>query len=82
MELQKYRTINAAYAEIKKQDPETEISMHGIRMGVKQGLIPSTKIGKKVVVSIESILNFYNGKFQQPQQEQADNYGKIRPIIK
>lgn len=81
MELQKYRTINAAYAEIKKQDPETEISIHGIRMGIKQGFIPCIKIGKKVVVSIESILNFYSGKAQQSQQSD-NNYGKIRAIIK
>lgn len=79
MELEKYRTINAAYAEIKKQDPETEISMHGIKLGIKQGLIPSTKIGNKVVVSIENILKFYSGEAQQ-QKTLNKKYGEIRAI--
>lgn len=79
MEFQKFRTINSAYAEIKKQDPETEISMCGIKAGVKQGLIPSVKIGNKVVVSIEGILKFYSGEAQQAQ-EKPKQYGKIRPV--
>jgi len=79
MEFQKFRTINSAYAEIKKQDPETEISMHGIRAGIKQGFIPSVKIGNKVVVSIESILKFYSGEAQQ-QKALNKKYGEIRTI--
>ena len=62
MEIEKYRTINSAYSEIKKQDPESEISINGIKTGIRQGLIPSITIGNKVVVSIENILRFYSGR--------------------
>ena len=62
MEIEKYRTIKSAYSEIKKQDPESEISINGIKTGIRQGLIPSITIGNKVVVSIENILRFYSGR--------------------
>ena len=47
------RTIDTAYEEIKKGDPGTAISRNYIRQIVTEGLIPSIRQGSKYLVSMQ-----------------------------
>lgn len=61
-DMQRIRTINKAFDEIKQQDPETALSLYLIRQMVKQGLVPSIKAGNKRLVDVD-VLQEYINKF-------------------
>lgn len=47
------RTIDTAYEEIRKNDPDTAISRNYIRQIVRDGTIPSIRTGNKYLVSMQ-----------------------------
>lgn len=47
------RTIDTAYEEIRKNDPDTAISRNYIRQIVRDGTIPSIRQGSKYLVSMQ-----------------------------
>ena len=49
----KIRTIDTAYEEIRKNDSDTAISRNYIRQIVRDGTIPSIKQGSKYLVSMQ-----------------------------
>lgn len=49
------RTLPKAYREIKKLDPDTDLSMRALRKLVSSGEIPSVKISGKVLVNVDLI---------------------------
>lgn len=55
------RTINTAYAEIVKDDPNTAISRNAIRQAVLKGEIPCRKVGRTYVIAKEDVLDYFTG---------------------
>ena len=53
--MQRIRTINAAFDEIKAQDPNTCITKHFLTQAIKGGGIPSTRAGVKWLVDMEDV---------------------------
>lgn len=53
--MQKMRTINAAYTEIKQKDPDSAITLNGLRTLVIKGTIPSVRVGVKYLIAMEAI---------------------------
>lgn len=51
--MQRIRSIDKAYDEIKAKDPETAISRYLVRAMVNQGLVPSIKNGNKKLVDVD-----------------------------
>ena len=51
--MKRIRTIDQAYDEIKKQDPQTAISRYLGRQMVKQGMVPSLPSGNKRLVDVD-----------------------------
>ena len=51
--MDKIRTIDTAYEEIRKNDPDTAISRNYIRQIVRDGTIPSIRQGSKYLVSMQ-----------------------------
>ncbi len=51
--MKRIRTIDQAYDEIKKQDPQTAISRYLVRQMVKQGMVPSLPSGNKRLVDVD-----------------------------
>ena len=47
MLMPKIRTIQEAYNELKKSDPETAVTPHAIRQMILSGVLPHIKAGKK-----------------------------------
>lgn len=58
--MQRIRTIQQAYNEIKAKDPETAISKNFIRQLVSSGAIPSTKAGAKYLVNMAVVEKYVN----------------------
>lgn len=51
--MKRIRTIDQAYDEIKKKDPETAISRYLVRQMIKQGMVPSIPSGNKKLVDVD-----------------------------
>ena len=58
----KIRTIESAYNDIVREDPDTAITKRAIRTAVVNGLIPSRKSGGKYYVMVENIMRYFSGK--------------------
>ena len=57
----RYRTIHEAAAWFKEQDPETALTETAIRRIVRSGEVPSTRIGRKYLVSLEALASYLAG---------------------
>ena len=56
------RTIKEAAAHYRELDPHTALTETAIRMLIRTEQIPSVKIGKKYLVSLEALDSFLAGK--------------------
>ena len=56
------RTINEAAAWFKENDPNTALTPTAIRTLLRTGKVPSARIGKKYLVSIEALEEYLNGR--------------------
>jgi len=55
------RSIKKAFDIIKKEDPDTCITIHTIRVWCKENKIVNLHAGTKILVDIESLQNFIKG---------------------
>ncbi|MCR4669179.1 MAG: hypothetical protein K5774_07420 [Clostridia bacterium] len=58
----KVRTIETAYKEIKEIDPKTAITKWAIRQAVSGGCVPSRRVGNKYLVSLDTLLDYFDVK--------------------
>ena len=56
------RSIKKAFEIIKEQDSETSITVHTIRIWCKEGKVKSLNAGTKVLVDMESLLDYISLK--------------------
>ncbi len=56
------RSIKKAWDMIKADDPETAITVHTIRTWCKEGKIKSLSAGNKVLVDMNSLLDYISPK--------------------
>lgn len=56
------RSIKKAFDIIKEKDPETSITLHTIRVWCKENKILNLRAGTKILVDVESLKNYINGK--------------------
>lgn len=56
------RSIKKAFDIIKQDDPNTGITIHTIRVWCKEKKIKSLNAGTKILVDIESLLNYISSK--------------------
>lgn len=57
----KMRLISEAYKEIKEADHASALTLYSITRLVKEGTIPSVKIGRKTLIDAESIHAYLKG---------------------
>lgn len=53
------RTIDAAFDELKRQDPETVVTRSGFRRLVVSGQIKSARVGCKYLVDLSAVEDFF-----------------------
>jgi len=52
------RSIKKAFDMVRQQDTETAVTVHTIRMWCKEGKIKCLTAGNKVLVDIDSLMNY------------------------
>lgn len=57
----KLRTIENAYKYIKENDPESDVTKYLIRKLAVQEKVSMTKTGNKVLVDVDSVIDYLNG---------------------
>lgn len=75
----KMRLIKDVYNDIKENDPDTAITMCGLRRMVQTGVIPSVKIGRKRLINYDNLINYLDN-INSAENEQEE-IGVIRQII-
>ena len=55
------RTIKEAAAHYREMDPDTALTETAIRMLLRTGQVPSIRIGKKYLVTLEALDAFLTG---------------------
>ena len=73
------RLVTEAYAYLLNQDPECALRESAFKRLVKQGVIPSIKVGNKTLVNLDVIDKFFAGEIVIPSPEPERVRG-IRPI--
>jgi len=61
MAAEKFRTIQGAYQEIIRDDPDTAITLRAIRRAVTEGYVPSKRVGNKYVVAMSKLYAYFGG---------------------
>lgn len=56
------RTIKGALEELKAIDPNTSVTLYAIRKMVKQNRIPYIKTGNKILINVDNLIHYIEGK--------------------
>lgn len=59
------RTIEKAYDEIRRTDPDTCISKHFIKNLVIDGEIPYRKTGNRYLIDLDNLINYVKGEIRE-----------------
>ena len=73
----KMRIIKDIYSEIKRNDPDTAITMCALRRLVATGVIPSVQIGRKRLINYDNLMEYLDNIVSEPEPEET---GVIRKI--
>ena len=78
MSLPRMRTAAGVLAEIKAEDPNTEVTLHYIRQIIRTNQVPVVNAGRKKLVDVDAVLDHLQAG--APAVEDKPCTGKIRPI--
>ena len=67
MAIHRMRTITEARDYIRKEDPETAVTMNSIRTLCKEGIVNCVFTGKKILVDLDHLLQVLGG--EAPNEE-------------
>lgn len=80
----KVRSLKSALIYIKSLDSGTAISENAIRKLVVSGTVPSIRVGKKYLVNVDYLVNYFEGRLspevEQEKTETPEIGGDIRPV--
>ena len=54
------RSVRKALELIQKDDKDTAVTLHAIRTWCKENKVRNVKVGNKILVDVESLLNYVN----------------------
>jgi len=74
--LSKIRTIRQAAAFFSKHDPETCLTETALRTLIRQGRIPSSRVGRKYLVDLDAVSRYFSDS-----KVRADFSNKISPTV-
>lgn len=77
MAIPRMRMATGVLAEIKEQDPDTQITLHYIRGIIKSEKVPVVKVGCKKLVDVDKVLEYLE---RGDNAEQVTDAGGIRPV--
>ena len=80
MSLPRMRTADKALAILKEEDPDTGVTLHYIRCLIKSGRVPSTPVGRKKLVNVDTLITYIAAGGDQESAEYAQETGQIRKV--
>ena len=72
-------TAKNAHEEIKATDPHTAVTIRSIRQLINQEIIPVTLVGRKKLINIDTLFDYYEHPDKYKNSELV-GYGRIRAI--
>lgn len=66
----KIRTIKEAYGEILEEDPNTALTLWGLRQMVINNNLPCIKCGKKYLLNMDTLKEYLKGNIEDKQHLQ------------
>lgn len=60
------RLIKDAFEQLKQDDPETAVTMYALRTIVKSGAVPTIKLGRKMLINYDYLLEYFRLGDKQP----------------
>lgn len=74
------RTIREAAAYFQEQDPQTSLTETAIRTLLRTGTVPSARVGRKYLVTIEALEAYLGGSVspERPLEKQPANKWQIK----
>ena len=72
------RTIREAASYFRETDPETCLTETAIRRLICTGAVPSARVGRKYLVTVEALEAYLSGAVQPPEKAQSEKVWKIK----
>ena len=60
---------------VEKDDPDTDVTLYALRTIVKSGLVPTVRLGRKVLINYDSLLEYF--RFGDKKQTATDAIRQI-----
>jgi hypothetical protein len=79
MAMPRMRTAEGVLDEIKRADPESEITLHYIRTLIRAEAVPVVCCGRKKLVNVDAIMGLLDAGYVLPSAPQE--VGVIRRVI-
>ena len=76
----KIRSLKEALLYIKSLDSDTAISGNAIRMLVVSGKVPSIKVGKKYLVNVDTLVNYFEERLSVNTSDDLQKTAEIGEI--
>ena len=67
------RTIKEAAAYFRETDPATSLTETAIRTLLRSGAVPSVRVGKKYLVSLEALEGYLTGEIEHTEQRNTSD---------
>ena len=67
MALPRMRTAEGVLAELKSQDPGTNVSLHYIRALIRAEAVPVVSCGRKKLVNFDALMELLANGYELPQ---------------
>jgi predicted aldo/keto reductase-like oxidoreductase len=78
MAIPRMRTAEGVLAEIKTQDPDTDVTLHYIRYLMNTEAVPVVSVGRKKLVNVDKVIAFLAS--ESPEKEIEPIMGQIRRV--
>jgi len=72
------RTIEQTAAYLRETDPECALSKTALRRMVKEGQVPSVRVGQKALLDLDTIEDYLTGKIHAVTPSE---HGVIRRVV-
>ena len=69
------RLISEAFRQLKIDDPNTDITMYGLKTIINSGKIPVIKVGRKTLINYDALIDYFNSI-----NDDVNCYGNIKMI--
>ena len=80
MALPRMRTAAGVLAEIKAEDPATEVTLHYLRRIINTGQVPVTAVGRKKLVDVDAVMEYIAAGQAPPVIEVPAMAGQLRRV--